>query len=204
MEDRGYRAGVVAGPRGEAVLRETKPPRAQPHCDHHPGALEVHVGDGDPRQVHQALECSPGAHGPGLLGLVDFAAPNLGTTRARHEDAVCAGLFAGPLEATGETGTDQGAAVGARTCCAMTRNGSSYRRDHPHSCRKTPIFFRSGDWSSRAGPSQPPGSCLRSCRCGSAARFLNGIGAHCDCVHPNGLPMNRTIRPPMREPTVNG
>ena len=53
-----------------------------------------------PGGVDQALECGGGAHEPGLLDLVDLAAPNQGTTRARPADAVCAGLFAGLLETT--------------------------------------------------------------------------------------------------------
>ena len=53
-----------------------------------------------PGGVGQALECGGGAHEPALLDLVDLAAPNQGTIRARHADAVCASLFAGLPETT--------------------------------------------------------------------------------------------------------
>lgn len=57
------RPDVVAGPGGERALRAAQLPAPQPDGDDHPGLLEVHVGDGDPGQVQQALECGGDAHG---------------------------------------------------------------------------------------------------------------------------------------------
>jgi hypothetical protein len=48
-------AKVTAGLGGEPALRVAQPSRAQPHGRDHLGRLEVHVGDGDARQVQRCL-----------------------------------------------------------------------------------------------------------------------------------------------------
>lgn len=78
------------------AARPARPHPVRRSIDDHLRRIEVHVGDGDPGQAHQTLECCGDAHGFGLLGSVGFAAPNLRTARARHADAVARTLAARP------------------------------------------------------------------------------------------------------------
>jgi hypothetical protein len=109
----------------------------QPHRHHHLGRLKVHVGDGDPGQVHQALECSSGSHGIGLLGSVVFAAPNLETTRTRHVDGYRSDLVAGSPRPTGKRVRMTGTTGRTNNRCPTTRTPWSFQGDSPHSCGKT-------------------------------------------------------------------
>ncbi len=79
---RGDGTEVVAGPGGKTALRTVQPPAAELHRDHHLRHRKANVGDGDPGEVQETLECSGEAHGTGPLGSVGFVTPNLGTTRA--------------------------------------------------------------------------------------------------------------------------
>ena len=81
---RGHRPGVVASLGHKPAFRARQLPASQLHRHDHFRRMELHVGDGHPGQVHEALEYSGDSHGIGLLGSVGVPAPNLEVPRAGH------------------------------------------------------------------------------------------------------------------------